>query len=125
MRTIFLFFLLSVPALAVDVNTVADAVKTDKISELDLRKWYSIYKGAAIYLKEYDAVGSNDFGDVFDKLRVVRDKALPAKGNVEFVKATDLTKFEEMDFTLQNKSELASEFEKIGEGLKKAIKDGK
>jgi hypothetical protein len=125
MRILSILLLLCVVSNAADPKVVTDSVKEDGMSEQDMRKWYSIYKGAYIYVKEYDAVGCKDFGDVFDKLRVVRDKNLPTKGNVNFVKATSLKEFEAMDFTEDNKNKLSSELNNISEGLKEAIKNAR
>lgn len=111
----------SLTALAVDKLEVAKAIKADNVSLQDCKKWYTVYKGSYIYMKELDAVGSKDFGDVFDKIRVVRDKLAPEKGNVEFIKATDLIKFEELEFTPENKTDLAEELYQVCEGLKLAM----
>jgi hypothetical protein len=113
---------MSCSALAVDKDAVAKAVKDDNISEQDCRKWYTVYKGAYIYVKELDAVGSKDFGDVFDKIVLVRDKTLPAKGNANFVKATDLSAYAEADFTADKRTDLAEDLYKICEGLKAGMK---
>lgn len=125
MRILSILLLLCAVSSAADPKVVTNSVKEDSMSEQDMRKWYSIYKGAYIYVKEYDAVGCKDFGDVFDKMRVVRDKNLPTKGNVNFVKATSLTEFETMDFTEDNKNKLSSELNNISEGLKEAIKNAR
>lgn len=115
------FIILSLTASAVDKLEVAKAIKADNVSLQDCKKWYTVYKGGYIYMKELDAVGSKDFGDIFDKIRVVRDKLAPAKGNDEFIKATDLLKFEEMEFTPENKTDLTEELYQICEGLKLAM----
>ena len=107
---------------AADKATVAKAVKADKMSADDCRKWYTVYKGAYIYVKELDAVGSKDFGDVFDRMRIVRDKAMPVKGNPEWVKATDLSAYQEAEFTQEKKTDFAEDLYQICEGLKAGIK---
>lgn len=112
------FIILSLTASAIDKLEVAKAVKADNISLQDCKKWYAVYKGSYIYMKELDAVGSKDFGDVFEKIRVVRDKLAPAKGSVELIKATDFVKFEELEFTPENKTDLAEELYQVCEGLK-------
>ena len=119
---------ISCSALAVDKEVVAKAVKEDGMSVQDARKWYTVYKGAYIYVKELDAAGSKDFGDVFVRFRSVRDKVIPIKGNEAFKKATDLSKFADpiantyADFTAENKTDLAEELYQICEGLKAGIK---
>ena len=122
LATLVMLVLMSCSAIAADKETVAKAIKTDGISSQDCRKWYTIYKGAYIYVKELDAVGSNDFGDVFDRIRVVRDKMLPTKGNPEFVKATDMSEYTDADFTDEKKTDFAEDLYQICEGLKTGIK---
>jgi hypothetical protein len=120
------FSLASMLALSMIVpTTVTEAVKKDDISIQDCRKWYTIYKGANLYVKEYDAIGSNDFGDIFDKLAMVRDKADPKKGNVNFIEATnpELLKYKTLEYTPENKTDLADDLYNIAEGLKKAMED--
>lgn len=125
--TFAIFFVLSCSAIAADKETIAKAVKEDEMSVQDCRKWYTVYKGAYIYVKELDAVGSKDFGDVFVRFRSVRDKVMPTKGNTSFTKATDLSKFADpiantyADFTAENKTDLAEELFQICEGLKAGI----
>jgi hypothetical protein len=109
-------------ALAVDKEAVSKSVKEDAMSSEDCRKWYTVYKGAYIYVKELDAVGSKNFGDVYDKMIAVRDKTLPTKGNANFVKATDLSAYAEADFTAEKRTDLAEDLYKICEGLKAGIK---
>jgi hypothetical protein len=122
--TFVLFVLLSCTAFAVDKDEVSKAVKEDKISVQDCRKWYTVYKGAYIYVKELDAVGSNDFADVFDRIRVVRDKMMPEKGNPNWVKATNLSKYndEDVKFTPEARTDLAEDLYQICEGLKAGMK---
>jgi hypothetical protein len=119
--SVLLLFVCS-SALGADKDTVAKAIKADKMTVQDCRKWYTIYKGAYIYVKDLNAVGSNDFGDVFDKMRVVRDVNLPSKGNVEWIKATDLSTYAEAEFSPEKKTDLAEDLYQICEGLKAGMK---
>lgn len=113
---------------AVDKVEVAKAVKEDGMSSEDCRKWYTVYKGAYIYVKELDGAGSNDFGDVFERFRLVRDKVMPTKGNKHFVKASDLSKYADpatntyAEYTPENKTDLAEDLFQVCEGLKAGIK---
>ena len=128
LATLIILILTSCSALAADKESVAKAVKEDGMSIQDCRKWYTVYKGAYIYVKEFDSAGSKDFGDVFSRFRSVRDKVMPTKGNANFIKATDLSKFADpskntyADFTPENKTDLAEELYQICEGLKDGIK---
>ncbi len=105
----------------IDVVAVEQAIADDDISLQDCRKWYSVYKGAYIYVKDYKAAGCNDFGDFFDKLIFVRDKINPTKGNENFVKATSLSKFKDLDYADETKSDLAESLFRISEGIRKSI----
>ena len=122
LATLIILCLMSCQSYAADKEAVAKAVKEDAISVQDCRKWYTVYKGAYIYVKELDAVGCNDFGDVFERVRVVRDKTMPSKGNPNFVKASDLSKYADLDFTPENKTDLAEDLFQICEGLKAGMK---
>lgn len=106
-----------------DIDSVAveKAISDDGISLQDCRKWYTVYKGAHIYVKDYGMAGCNNFGDFFDKMIFVRDKINPSKGNPNFVKATSLSKFSEVDFTDENKTDLAEDLFDISEGIRKSI----
>lgn len=113
---------LTLVALATIVpSEVTDAVKKDSISLQDQRIWYTVYKGTYLYVKDYEAVGSKNFGDLFDKMRIVRDQALPAKGNVNFVGVTNLKKYEDMEWTAENKSDFAEDIFAICQGLKESV----
>lgn len=128
LTTLVLLVLMSCSTLGADKESVAKAVKEDGMSVQDCRKWYTVYKGAYIYVKELDSAGSKDFGDVFVRFRSVRDKVMPTKGNKAFTVATDLSKFADpvtdtyADFTPENKTDLAEELFHICEGLKAGIK---
>jgi hypothetical protein len=105
----------------IDVVAVEKAITDDNISLQDCRKWYSVYKGAYIYVKDYKAAGCNDFGDFFDKMIFVRDGVNPSKGNPNFIKATSLSKFQEAEYTDETKSDLAESLFNISEGIRKSI----
>ena len=128
LATLIIMVLMSCSALGADKESVAKAVKEDGMSVQDCRKWYTVYKGAYIYIKELDAAGSKDFGDVFVRFRSVRDKVMPTKGNENFMKASDLSKYADpvtntyADFTAENKTDLAEDLYQVCEGLKAGIK---
>lgn len=119
--TFALFVLLSCTAFAIDKDIVLKAVQADKVSTQDCRKWYSVYYGTYLYVKEFDCEGSRDFGDVADKMRRIRDKIAPAKGAVEFAKAVDFSKYAELEFTPENKTDFAEDLYQVCEALKKQI----
>lgn len=104
-------------------NTVQVAILKDEVSPETCRKWYVVYKGMYLYLKELDGQNTNDFKQVFDKLRLVRDKINPAKGSVNFTSESQklLDKYKESAYTADNRTDLAEDVLYIAEGLKGAI----
>jgi len=125
MTILFIFLLSTMSAFAIDSDKVKEAIQKDQMSVQDMRKWYSVYKGAYVYVKEYDAVGSNDFADIFDKMIKVRNKLDPKKGNTNFVSETSLEKYKTEKYTPEALTDLADDFFAISEGIRKAIEDAK
>lgn len=125
MTILFIFLLSGMSAFAIDSDKVKEAIQKDQMSVQDMRKWYSVYKGAYVYVKEYDAVGSNDFADIFDKMIKVRNKLDPKKGNTNFVSETSLEKYKTEKYTPEALTDLADDFFAISEGIRKAIEDAK
>lgn len=114
---------LNAQAPPVTENTVQVAILKDEASPETCRKWYVVYKGMYLYLKELDGQNTNDFKQVFDKLRLIRDKIQPAKGSVNFTEASQklLDKYKESAYTADNRTDLAEDVLYIAEGLKGAI----
>lgn len=129
-------YLLSSAVLAVVLSVinptdVTKSVKEDRITLQDQRVWYTMYKGAYIYVKDYDAVGCKDFADLFEKMQLVRNTAMPAKGNTHFKSSTDLSKYlstdengaivNMMEWTPENRTDFAEDLFAIAEGLRLSI----
>jgi hypothetical protein len=127
LSTLVIFFLLSCNVFAIDPEVVKVACEKDNISMQDLRKWYTVYKGMYIYSKDYGAVGCNDFGDVFGKLVVVRDKVNPTKGNTNFVSATnpELLAYKDKKYSAETLTEFSNDMFAISEGIRKAMENAK
>lgn len=123
MTILLVFFLSTISAFAIDADKVKEAIVKDQMSVQDMRKWYSVYKGAYVYVKEYEAVGSNDFADIFDKMIKVRNKLDPKKGNTNFVAETSLEKYKTEKYTPEALTDLADDFFAISEGIRKAIEE--
>jgi len=104
-------------------NTVKVAILKDEASPETCRKWYVVYKGLYLYLKELDGQNTNDFNQVFVKLRMVRDKIQPAKGSMNFTVESQkfLDKYKESAYTAENRTDLAEDVLYIADGLKGAI----
>lgn len=107
--------------LLINSSDVFKALQSDKVSVQDCRKWYSVYYGTYLYVKEFDCEGSKDFGDVADKMRQIRDKIAPSKGNTEFSKVVDFSKYADLPFSDENKTDFAEDLYQVCEGLKKQI----
>jgi hypothetical protein len=104
-------------------NSVCTALVADNVSPETCRKWYVVYKGMYLYLKELDGQNTNDFQQVFDKLRSVRDKIQPAKGSVNFTTETQklLDKYKETAYKPETRTDLAEDILYISEGIKEAL----
>ena len=104
-------------------NTVYTAIVADKVSPETCRKWYVVYKGMYLYLKELDGQNTTDFQQVFDKLRLVRDRIQPAKGSVNFSSETQkfLDKYKETAYKPETRTDLAEDILYISEGIKEAL----
>lgn len=104
-------------------NSVCVALVADNASPETCRKWYVVYKGLYLYLKELDGQNTNDFEQVFTKLRSVRDKIQPAKGSVNFTTASQalLDKYKETAYKPETRTDLAEDILYISEGIKEAL----
>jgi hypothetical protein len=104
-------------------NTVEVAILQDNVSPETCRKWYVVYKGMYLYLRELDGQNTTDFEQLFVKLRSVRDKVQPAKGSVNFTLESQklLDKYKETAYKPETRTDLAEDVLYIAEGLKGAI----
>lgn len=110
----------------VDTNTIVievrDAANADGVSNQDLGKWYSIYKGLYIYGSKFDFEGCTTFGDVESKLVKCRDKILPEKTKTFGVKINSITKkYAALDLNDDNKNKLLEDLNLICEGIKAGV----
>lgn len=106
-----------------DVVAVAEAVEKDDISRTDLIKWYTVYKGAHLYGQEFDFDGASNYQQVFDKIRLTRNKLAPTKGASNLVKVSDelLSEFKTEQLSEDNNNKLTDKLFYISEGIRKAI----
>lgn len=104
-------------------NAVCIALQADHVSPETCRKWYTVYKGMYLYLHELDGEGTTDFEQVFNKLRLVRDKIQPAKGSVNFTTETQkiLDKYAETAYKPETRTDFAEEILYITDGIKQAL----
>lgn len=104
------------------VVAVKDAANADMVSNENLGKWYSIYKGMYLYGTKFNFEGCNNFGDVEAKLLKCRDKILPDKTKTLGVTLNKVTvKYKDLDFTEDNKNKFLEDLNFIAEGLKGAV----
>ena len=102
--------------------SVRDAANSDVVSNKDLGKWYSIYKGMYLYGTKFQFEGCNDFGDVEAKLIKCRDKILPEKTKTFGVTVNTVTaKYKDLDFTDDNKNKFLEDLNLIAEGIKAGV----
>lgn len=122
-----LFLILIMPSVAfsaeLSLEKVKEAISKDNISLQDCRKWYTVYHGSYLYVKEFDAEGSKDFGDIADRMRIIRDKIVPSKGAKNFGMSIDevMSKYADKDFTPENKTDYAEELYVVTQALKSRI----
>jgi hypothetical protein len=104
-------------------NTVCIALQSDGVSPETCRKWYVVYKGMYLYLHELDGQGTNDFDQIFTKLREVRDKIQPAKGSKNFTSETQkiLDRYSEVSYKPETRTDFAEEILYIADGIKQAL----
>lgn len=104
------------------VVVIKDAANADQVSNQDLGKWYSIYKGMYFYGTKFQFEGCNDFGDVEQKLIKCRDKILPEKTKTFGVEINKVTsKYKDLDFNDTNKDKFLEDLNLISEGVKAAV----
>jgi hypothetical protein len=133
MRTVRIFLasfvLLTVSVFAqspVDTNPVVievrDAANADEVSNQDLGKWYSMYKGMYLYGTKFNFEGCNTFGDVESKLIKCRDKILPEKTKTFGAKLNSITKkYATLELTDDNKNKFLEDLNLICEGIKAGV----
>ena len=104
------------------VVAIKDAANADLVSNQDLGKWYSIYKGMYFYGTKFQFEGCNDFGDVEQKLVKCRDKILPEKTKTFGVTINTVTaKYKDLEFNDDNKNKLLEDLNLIAEGIKAGV----
>jgi hypothetical protein len=123
------FILLTVTTFAqnpIDTNPIVvevrDAANTDEISNENLGKWYSMYRGMYIYGTKFNFDGCTTFGDVEAKLVKCRDKILPDKTKTFGAKLNSITKkYATLDLTDDNKNKFLEDLNLICEGIKAGV----
>lgn len=105
------------------ITAVANA---ENIPNKELEKAYVAYMGAYQYGKLMEFDGCEDFGELFDKMRLVttRLKYVPNKALSDTVYA-EMKNFEEVEFNDQHKAEFLDVAYYVGEGLKNAMEPEK
>lgn len=104
------------------VVAVKTAVNEDNISNTDLGKLYSLYKGSYYYAQDFKFGTDVDFGPVFDKQRAIADKLKIQKYSKLAGKVNELmAKYKELPFDDDSKNQFAEEMNYISLGIKAGI----
>jgi hypothetical protein len=112
----------------IEINPITADVKNlaveNNISDLDLEVYYRIYRGVYYWGNDFDYVNCDNFAEVFDRMRLIRDQLEPV-GNEDFSKGVNkyTLKFEEEEFTSDNKNKYTDLMYYISQGLKEALND--
>lgn len=101
---------------------IKDVANSENIPNEELEKAYIAYRSAYYYGKEFDFEGSNSFGEVAEKQAKIISKLRYARNE----KLSDaaykvLEKYEDLEFTRDNKSDYTDDCYDIAEGLKAAM----
>lgn len=106
------------------VSKIKDVANAENISNLELEKAYSVYRGAYLWGKRMDFAGADSFGETTDRMRVVVSK-------LEYVKNSKLSDaaFEVLEkynddtvkFDDTNRPKYIDDLNYIAEGLKEAM----
>lgn len=123
------FILLTVTTFAqnpIDTNPIVvevrDAANADNVSNQDLGKRYSMYRGMYLYGIHFNFEGCNTFGDVEAKLVKCRDKILPEKTNTLGAKINSIMKkYAELELNEDNKNKYLEDLNLVCEGLKAGV----
>jgi hypothetical protein len=123
------FILLTVTTFAqnpIDTNPIVievrDAANADNVSNQDLGKRYSMYRGMYLYGTHFDFEGCNTFGDVEAKLVKCRDKILPEKTSTLGAKINSIMKkYAELELNEDNKNKYLEDLNFVCEGLKAGV----
>jgi len=104
------------------IQEIKNIANSERVSNSELEKAYIAFRAAYYYGKDFDFEGSNSFGEVAEKqskivskLRYVRNEKLSDAAYKV------LEKYEDLDFTRENKSDYINDCYSIAEGLKEAM----
>lgn len=104
------------------VVEVRDAANADEVSNQDLGKRYSMYRGMYLYGTQFNFEGCNTFGDIEAKLIKCRDKILPDKTKTLGAKINSIMKkYATLELTDDNKNKYLEDLNLVCEGLKAGV----
>lgn len=112
------------PSVSPVTQQICDVANKEKVPNVELEKAYSAYKGAYQYGRIFEFRGSQDFGEVFDKMReVTSDTQFKANSKLSDSAYDALKEFEkdDMDFNQENKDKFLEKVNEVAEGLKQAM----
>jgi hypothetical protein len=114
----------SEPAVSSVTKEIRDVANKENIPNAELEKAYSAYKGAYQYGRIFEFRGSQDFGEVFDKMReVTSDTQFKSNQKLSDAAYAALKEFEkdDMTFNQENKDKFLEKVNEVAEGLKQAM----
>ncbi len=89
---------------------------------MELEKAYTAFRGSYLWGSKLGFEGAQDFGEIFDNMRVITGKLEYAKNQ----KLSDavfevMKKYEELPYTDENKARLTDDLNYISEGIVEAM----
>jgi len=107
-------------------SNITAVAQAENIPNSELEKAYIAYRASYQYGKLLEFEGCEDFGELFDSMRLVttRLKYVPNQKLSDAAYA-ELKSFEDKNFCPQEKAEFLDKVYYISEGLKAAIEDEK
>ena len=100
------------------VTTIRDVANSENVPNSELEKAYIAYEGAHLWGHKLNYEGAQDFGEIFDNMRIIVNK-------LEYVKNSKLSdatfevmkKYEDLPYDDGNKAKLTDDLNYIALGL--------
>lgn len=101
---------------------IKDVANDEKVPNDELEKAYIAFQSAYYYGKEFDFEGSDSFGEVAEKqMKIVSRLKYVKNDKLSDATYKVLEKYEDLDFTRENKSKYADDCRSIAQGLLEAM----
>lgn len=101
---------------------IKDVANDEKVPNDELEKAYIAFQSAYYYGKEFDFEGSDSFGEVAEKqMKIVSRLKYVKNDKLSDATYKVLEKYEDLDFTRENKSKYADDCRSIAQGILEAM----